>query len=76
MLLDTALRVRRTIKLADNAESWDVSFSPDGKLLAVAETTGMISVIDTSTWRPVHEPARMHAAGSSTWNGSPTATRW
>ena len=60
VLLDPALRVRRTIKFADDAEAWDLSFSPDGKLLAASGTNGTVSVRDTSTWRLVHEPARMH----------------
>ena len=62
VLLDPDLRVRRKVKFPDLGEAWDLSFSPDGKLLAAGETTGQVSVIDTATWRPVHKPALMHDA--------------
>ena len=58
-LLDPSLHVRRTVKLPDRGEPWDLSFSPNGKLLAAAETTGRVSVFDTTSWRLVHPAAEV-----------------
>ena len=56
-------------------EAWDLSFSPDGKLLAAGETTGQSR---SSTPRPGDRCTSPHGCTtprSSTWSGSPTATR-
>ena len=60
-LYDDQLRELRTIDLGDGGDTYDLSFSPDGRLLAAGRADGTISVIDTRKWRPVHEPARVHA---------------
>jgi DNA-binding SARP family transcriptional activator/WD40 repeat protein len=60
-LYDDRLRELRTIELDDGGATWDLSFSPDGRLLAAGRADGTLAVIDTSTWRPVDEPTRVHA---------------
>jgi WD40 repeat protein len=62
-LYDDQLRELRRIESGDGegGATYDLSFSPDGMLLAAGRADGTLSVIDTRTWRPVHEPARVHA---------------
>ncbi len=61
VLYDDQLRELRTIDLGEGGSAFDLQFSPDGSLLAAGRTDGTLSVIDTRTWRLVHEPARVHA---------------
>ena len=60
-VLDARLRVLRTVDLPDGGEPFDLAFSPDGDRLAVGGHNGRVSVVDTSTWTPVHDPARVHS---------------
>ena len=60
-LYDDQLREVGRIDLGDGGGTADLSFSPDGSQLAAGRWDGTLSVIDTRTWREVHEPARVHA---------------
>ncbi len=61
-LFDADLHPGRLIDLGEGGDVWDLSFSPDGTKLAAVRNGGALTVLDTATWRPVHEPATMHAA--------------
>jgi WD40 repeat protein len=63
-LFDADLRPQRTLDLGEGGDVWDMSFSPDGAKLAVVRNGGQLAVLDTTTWRPVHEPATMHAGAA------------
>ena len=51
VLYDARLRELRTIDLGDGGTTWDLSFSPDGRLLAAGRDGRPCPVIDTTTWR-------------------------
>ena len=56
-VLDAAtLETRHTIQLTE--PTYDLSFSGDGRWLAMGGD-GSLTVLDTSTWRPAHEPVRV-----------------
>ncbi|MGH3347019.1 MAG: WD40 repeat domain-containing protein, partial [Nocardioides sp.] len=59
-LYDTDLRHERTVELGEGGDVFDLSFSPDGRFLAAGRVGGGVSVLDTRSWRPVHETATMH----------------
>ncbi|HEX4976425.1 MAG TPA: BTAD domain-containing putative transcriptional regulator [Nocardioides sp.] len=40
--------------------AYDVSFSPDGRRLAVGVDTGLVYTFDVASGEPLHEPARAH----------------
>jgi DNA-binding SARP family transcriptional activator/WD40 repeat protein len=61
-LYDETLEELRWIDLGEGQDVFDLAFSPDGRHLAAARGGGVLSVVDTETWRPVHEPARVHAS--------------
>jgi WD40 repeat protein len=61
ILFDRFLRELRTIELEGGADIFDLSFSPDGTLLAAGSDAGLLSILDTKTWKPVHGPAPVHA---------------
>jgi WD40 repeat protein len=51
VILDAdTLEVRHTLDLDFDDWPWDVSFSPDGELLAAAGQNGFLYVADTETW--------------------------
>jgi WD40 repeat protein len=60
-VLDAHLRLLRTVYLPNGGEPFDLAFSPDGRRLAVGGHNGRVSVLDTSTWLPVHAAARVHS---------------
>ncbi len=60
-LYDRQLRKLRTIELAEGGDVFDLSFSPDGRFLAAGRDGGVLTVIDTRDWRPVHGPVALHA---------------
>ena len=60
-LYDQDLEELRWIDLGEGQDVFDLAFSPDGRYLAAGRGGGVLSVLDTETWRPVHEAARVHA---------------
>ena len=57
-VLDAAtLETRHEIQTTEPTH--DLSFSADGRWLAMGGGNGGLSVLDTSTWRPPHEPVRV-----------------
>jgi WD40 repeat protein len=60
-LFDRQLRDQRSVNLGEGGDVFDVSFSPDGRYLAAGRGGGVLTVLDTRTWRPVHESVTMHA---------------
>jgi WD40 repeat protein/DNA-binding SARP family transcriptional activator len=56
---DTLVEVRE-IRLGVNDFVYDLSFSPDGRRLAVGAETGLVYAVDVATGEPMHEPARAH----------------
>jgi WD40 repeat protein/DNA-binding SARP family transcriptional activator len=54
------LKPVRTLHLARDDFPHDVSFSPDGKRLAVGGRFGTVSVFDVATGELVHEPINLH----------------
>lgn len=61
LVLDgSTLEVQHTVELTEADHPFDLSFSPDGRRLAVGGVAGLVTVIDTETWKPVHEPAEAH----------------
>ena len=68
-LFDESLRMVRRIDLGPGGDVFDLAFSPDGKLLAAARVGGQVSVIDTTTWKQVQAPIRVHS-------GSVTDVEW
>lgn len=62
-LLDTrTLEVVREIELGTDHYPFDVSFSPDGRRLAVGVDTGLVFVADVATGDLLREPARAHSS--------------
>ena len=59
-LYDADLRHLRTVELGEGGDVFDLSFSPDGRYLAAGRSGGGVDVLDTGSWRPVHETASMH----------------
>jgi WD40 repeat protein len=59
-LYDTDLRHQRTVELGEGGDIFDLSFSPDGQYLAAGRSGGGVDVLDTRSWRQVHETATMH----------------
>jgi DNA-binding beta-propeller fold protein YncE len=60
VILDLAgLGVHERLELGENDRPWDVSFSPDGRLLAVAGQFGNLYIADTATWE-VRAPVTVH----------------
>ena len=39
--------------------TFDLSFSADGRWLAAGGDAGLLSVFDTATWRPLHQPVQV-----------------
>ncbi len=60
-LFDPQLREQRTLDLGEGGDVFDLSFSPDGRYLAAGRFGGVLTVLDTRTWKPVHESVTMHA---------------
>jgi WD40 repeat protein len=60
-LFDESMHMVRRIDLGPGGDVFDLAFSPDGKLLAAARFGGQVSVIDTTTWKQVHAPIRVHS---------------
>ena len=60
-LYDPDLRKVGSVELGEGGDAFDLAFSPDGSMLAAARSGGGVTVLDTRTWRPVHETATMHA---------------
>jgi WD40 repeat protein len=56
----TTLEVVREIPLAPDDRGTNMSFSPDGRLLAVGATSGAVTVIDIEAWEPVAGPTVVH----------------
>lgn len=54
------LAVERTVPLGATGLVLDLSFSPDGGLLAAGTESGLLHVLDTGSWNPVREPATVH----------------
>jgi WD40 repeat protein len=50
----------RTVPLGGIDWPADLSFSPDGSRLAVGGFGRLLHILDTATWRPVHEPVEVH----------------
>ena len=63
------------VELGEGGDVYDLSFSPDGTMLAAARGGGGLTVVDTRDWQPVHDTATMHADRPATSSGCPTATR-
>ena len=62
VLLDgTTYEVRHRVSLAPGAYPFDLSFSPDGSMLAVVGDGGTLTVLDARTWAPVHDPVQVHS---------------
>ena len=62
-LLDTrTFEVVREIELGTDHFPYDVSFSPDGRRLAVGVDTGLVFVADVATGQLLGEPARAHSS--------------
>ena len=59
-LYDADLRHVRTVELGEGGDTFDLSFSPDGRYLAAGRSGGGVDVLDTRSWRQVHETATMH----------------
>ncbi len=49
------------VPLAAGAYPFDLSYSPDGSMLAVVGDGGTLTVLSTRTWEPVHDPVEMHS---------------
>ncbi len=62
LVFDDELRKLRSIDLGAGGDVFDLSFSPDGHYLAAGRTGGQLSVLDATTWEPVHEPAAIHGS--------------
>jgi WD40 repeat protein/DNA-binding SARP family transcriptional activator len=54
------LEQHRTLQLGDAGHSFDLSYSPDGRWLAVGGSHGMLTVFDTRTGRPLRPAVRVH----------------
>ncbi|HEX5968568.1 MAG TPA: WD40 repeat domain-containing protein, partial [Intrasporangium sp.] len=52
-VLDRELGGERTIELGPGGDVFDLSFSPDGRYLAAGRTGGVLTVLDTRTWKPL-----------------------
>ena len=63
VILDSAtLEVQRSVRLATDDRVGDLSFSPDGRLLAGGGQFGLVHVFDTATWKYASGPATAHDA--------------
>ena len=63
VILDAAtLEVQRLVRLATDDLLGDLSFSPDGRLLAGGGAFGLVHVLDTATWEYESGPATVHDA--------------
>ena len=60
-LFDESLHMVRRIDLGPGGDVFDLAFCPNGKLLAAARVGGQVSVIDTTTWKQVQAPIRVHS---------------
>ena len=61
MFLDaTTLEVVRRIPLAPDDRGINMSFSPDGRMLAVGSANSAVYVLDTEIWEPVAGPTVVH----------------
>ena len=61
VLFDRQLREQRIIDLGEGGDVFDLSFSPDGRYLAAGRVGGVLTVLDTRSWEPVHDTVPMHA---------------
>ncbi len=62
-LLDAAtLTSVRTLTLGRQVFPYDLSFSPDGRRLAVGGDTGLLYTFTVADGRPDHEPAQAHGS--------------
>jgi WD40 repeat protein len=62
IVYDDQLNELQVLDLGDGGDTFDLSFSPDGRYLAAGRSGGQLSVIDTEgTWEEVQEPVRVHA---------------
>lgn len=57
----TTLELQRTVPLGQDNFPYDLSFSADGRRLAVGGELGLVHVLDTTTWETVAEPVRAQA---------------
>jgi WD40 repeat protein len=61
LVLDgTTYQVEHVLSLPDGAYPFDLSFSPDGRMLGVLGDNPLLTVFDTETWEPLHDPVRVH----------------
>lgn len=60
-LLDAnTLEVRRVLHMGTADFPYDLSFSPDGRTLAVGVNSGLLYTFDVGSGRQLHQPARVH----------------
>lgn len=60
-LLDPdTLEVRRVLRLDDGDQVFDLSFSPDARLLAAGGQNGTLTVFDTESGKRLRSPAKVH----------------
>ncbi|MGZ8736673.1 MAG: nSTAND1 domain-containing NTPase [Nocardioides sp.] len=61
LLLDAdTLEPVREMRMGVDDFTYDLSFSPDGRRLAVGVETGLVYTFDSASGEPLHEPARAH----------------
>ncbi|MFP5254016.1 MAG: hypothetical protein ACLGH4_09505, partial [Actinomycetes bacterium] len=60
MLDAETLEEVREIRMGVDDFVYDLSFSPDGRRLAVGVDTGLVYAFDVASGEPLHEPARAH----------------
>lgn len=57
----TTFELQYVVPLAAGAYPFDLSFSPDGSMLAVVGDGGTLTVLDAESWTPLHDPVEVHA---------------
>jgi WD40 repeat protein len=61
LVVDAATyEVEEVVSLPVSAYPIDFEFSPDGRLFATVGDDGSLTVLDTRTWTPLHEPVEVH----------------
>jgi len=54
------LEVMRVLRLGEGDYPYDVSFSPDSRLVAAGGDLGVLSVFDVASGRLLHQPVKVH----------------